>query len=141
MCVCRGASCDTVIVRNGKLCGIKYELIRMQVVWKSVKLHDKIITVSPSYIPHTHTCTHTHTPSQLVWHNVTAIGCGSYQCPRLSLAGGGREDRVQFVVCYYLTVFIAGQPSFSSGIPCGGCPARYPICDPNRLCGECWVED
>lgn len=75
-------------------------------------------------------------PTQLVWWNVSAIGCGSFQCPRLSLAGGGRRDAVQFLVCYYLTVFIAGQPPFSPGEQCSGCPDGHPFCDMNGLCGR-----
>ena len=74
---------------------------------------------------------------QLVWWNVSAMGCGSFHCPRLSLAQGGREDNVVFLVCYYLTVFIADVPPFSPGEACSLCPSQYPICDSTGLCGMC----
>jgi hypothetical protein len=69
-----------------------------------------------------------------VWWNVTAIGCGAFQCPRLSIAGGGRADNASFLVCYYLTVYIAGMPPFTPGDMCTRCPEGYSICDTNGLC-------
>ena len=73
--------------------------------------------------------------TQAVWWNVIAIGCGAFQCPRLSLAGGGRVDDTSFLVCYYLTVYIAGMPPFTPGEQCTSCPSGYPACDTNGLCG------
>ena len=71
-----------------------------------------------------------------MWWNVTAIGCGSYQCPRLSLSGGERFDSVSFHVCYYITVYIAGVSPFVRGDPCSRCPDSHSNCDVNGLCGK-----
>lgn len=72
---------------------------------------------------------------QAVWWNVRAIGCGSFECPRLSLSGGGRVDGASFLVCYYLTVYISNMPPFTPGESCTSCPSGYTACDGNGLCG------